>query len=183
MPDELPVSKSQRKREAAAMFELAGRLVEMTPAELDSLSLEPALVELVKKVRGITRFVARKRELMFLAKQLRREDRSELLAELAAAEQPQQTERAQLHRLEGWRDYLLAGGRAAINELSSHQASIDRPKLSSLVKKALLERERQQPPASARLLFRALREIDQQTPLPAPPTVSLDPAGSEESER
>lgn len=168
MTDEAPVSKSQRKRDAAAMFQLAVRLVELSPAALDAVTLEPAVRTLVVKVRGITRFVARKRELQFLAKQLRREDRSELLAQLGELDQPQQTERAQLHRLEAWRDFLIEHQRHGVNQLCGHNAQMDRPKLLSLSKKAAAERAAGNPPAAGRSLFRLLRDADQLQALPAP---------------
>jgi len=166
--DEVIVSKSQRKRDAQQLFDLGGRLVEMSPTELDGLSLEPDLRTLIDKVRGITRFVARKRELMFLAKQLRRADRSELLEALEQLDQPHLNERATLHRLESWRDFLLEHGRPAVNQLCAYQTELDRPKLLSLIKKTLAERAAERPPAAARQLFKALREIDQLKELPTP---------------
>ncbi len=166
--DDTVVSKSQRKRDAAALFELGRRLVELSPTELRGLTLQPDIETLVVKVRGITRFVARKRELMFLAKQLRRADRSDLMEQLTKLDQPHLNERAALHRLETWRDFLLDHGRLAVNQLCAHQTEIERPKLLGLIKKALAERAAEKPPAASRLLFKTLREIDQRKQLPAP---------------
>ncbi|MFK7956067.1 MAG: ribosome biogenesis factor YjgA [Lysobacterales bacterium] len=166
--DDISVSKSQRKREANQLFELGGRLVNLSPAQLDGLTLEPDVLDLIEKVRGITRFVARKRELMFLAKQLRRADRSELLEEMEKLDQPHLSERAALHRLEAWRDFLLENGRTAVNQLCAHHPDVDRPKLLSLIKKSLAERNAGRPPAAARQLFKALREMDQSSELPTP---------------
>ena len=81
--DEGP-SRSQRRREALDVLALASRLVEQNEAELARLPLSDELRALVRESQRITQQIARKRQLAFLAKNLRRED-AELLETLRHA--------------------------------------------------------------------------------------------------
>ncbi|MGF1644183.1 MAG: ribosome biogenesis factor YjgA [Thiotrichales bacterium] len=69
--DERP-SKSALKRAAKAKRELADRLVELSPHRLARLALTPELAAIVAETRAIRAHGARRRQLQYLAKQLRR---------------------------------------------------------------------------------------------------------------
>ena len=68
------VSKSQRKREAQELKSLAGQLIGLSKARLTQVPLEGAVREAVEEARQIRSHVARKRQLQFIAKLLRRTD-------------------------------------------------------------------------------------------------------------
>jgi len=67
--------------------------------------------------------------------------------------------RRDFHRLEAWRDRLLAEGDAALPELLAEFPGADRQQLRQLIRNAHRERAAQKPPRAARLLFRYLREL------------------------
>jgi ribosome-associated protein len=64
-----------------------------------------------------------------------------------------------LHRIEAWRDRLIAEGDTALGELMAAYPQTERPRVRRLIDSARLERERAQPPRSSRLLFKYLREL------------------------
>ena len=68
------------------MLELAERLVELTPAQLKPLDLPGPIDEAVRDTRRITAPIARKRQLHYLAKLMRREDDESVRAGGVAAD-------------------------------------------------------------------------------------------------
>jgi ribosome-associated protein len=158
-PDE--PSRSQRRREALAVFELAERLVEQSDAQLERLPLDADLREEIDRARRVTQQVARKRQIQFLAKQMRRRE-DELPAIRAALEHHRESSRrdtAELHRLEQWRERLIDEGDEALSQLLETYPHADRQHLRQLSRQAKAERHENRPPHAFRELFRVLREL------------------------
>ncbi|HVF35237.1 MAG TPA: ribosome biogenesis factor YjgA [Candidatus Saccharimonadia bacterium] len=154
-------SRSQLRREALDVLALAKALVELTDARLDRVPLSEDLHELVIESRRITANIARKRQMQFLAKHLRRAE-DELPAIRAAIEQDlgeRRSAAAGMHRAEAWRDRLVAEGDEALNTLLESHPDADRQRLRQLARRAQDERDANKPPAAARELFRALRML------------------------
>lgn len=164
-----PVSKTQRKREAKALFDFGRRLVELPESVLLELPLEPELLGEIQYTRGITARVARKRQLGFLAKQLRHADLAAVETALEARQDAARQLNARHHRAEAWRDRLLDGDAAALGTLLDARRDIDAQTLRQLVRNAQREASAGKPPASARKLFRLLRDSDEAAALPALP--------------
>ncbi|MBK8285283.1 MAG: DUF615 domain-containing protein [Ahniella sp.] len=153
-------SRSQQRREALDVLALAGSLMDLTEGELSRVPLSESLRTQVDFARSITAHIARKREMQFLAKHLRKAE-DELPAIRAAVEATKQSgrqEAAVLHRLEQWRDRLVRGDDDDQNAALQEFPQVERQTLRQLVRQAKLEAERGQPPAAARKLFRLLRE-------------------------
>lgn len=160
--DALPPSRSQQRRDALAVFALAETLASLSDAELAHLPLDDALREEVLRTRAVTSHIARKRQMQYLAKQLRNLDddaldpiRNALVRDRAQANR----DTAELHRLESWRERLLAEGDAALEALIAEHPDADRQHLRQLARNARAERERNKPPHAYRELFRVLREM------------------------
>lgn len=157
-----PPSRSQRRRDALATLALAERLVAMQPAQLNQLELPEGLHEEIARVRTITARGARKRELAYLAKLMRRQDDDALAparAALGEDRRAQQRDAAAFKRAEALRDRLLEGDHAALTALIDDHPGIDRQRLNALIRQARTERERDKSPRAARELFRLLRDL------------------------
>ena len=155
-------SRSQQRREALEVLELAERLLALGERELAAVPMPDALRDLVQDSRRITAQIARKRQLQFLAKNMRREDDDVIDAirrTLQRDRDDARREAARLHRLEAWRERLLEEGDEALAELIAEHPDADRQKLRQLVRNARLEREKQRPPHAFRELFRELRTL------------------------
>jgi ribosome-associated protein len=158
----LAPSRTELRREALDVLVLAERLLELSPAARERLELGEAVQREVGVALSIQSHGARKRQVQFLAKQLRRDEHS-LAAVRAAVEASNDTRRrdaAELHRIERWRDRLLDEGDAAIDALLAEHAAngLDRQQLRNLARQATAERAAGKPPAAARQLFKLLRE-------------------------
>ena len=160
-------SRGDLRREALGVLELAHRLVEQPAARLLQLPLGDELVALAVAAQRITAQIARKRQVGFLAKKLRREDDQTLEAIRAAMEHDKadsRRENAALHRIEALRDQLIADGDTALSELLVEYPQADRQHLRQLARNAREEKLRNKPPHAYRELFRELRELMQGNP-------------------
>ena len=163
--DERPPSRSQQRREALEIFELAEALAVLSDAQLMRVPLADEVRDEVVRTRAITSHIARKRATQFLAKQLRKLDESELEPIRAALEHDRSKahhEAAVLHRLETWRARLIEEGDAALDALLALHPSADRQHLRRLARNARAERDAEKPLHAYRELFRALRELFEQ---------------------
>ncbi|MBB6599147.1 ribosome biogenesis factor YjgA [Luteimonas sp. MC1825] len=156
-------SRSAQRREALDVLALAQQLVALDPGRLDKLPLGDDLPEFIERARRITSHIARKREIAFLAKQLRREDDDALDALRDALEvggEAARIDAARLHRAEDWRERLLGDdGDAALAALLDEFPGADRQRLRQLVRNALAERKANKPPRAFRELFREVRTL------------------------
>ncbi|MGQ4661434.1 ribosome biogenesis factor YjgA [Lysobacter sp. F6437] len=155
-------SRSQQRRDALEVLSLGQQLVALTETQLARLPVPEALLPHIRDARRITSHIAHKRQLAFLAKQMRREDDEVLEAIRDALDEKGDAARrevAAMHRVEAWRDRLLAEGDEALAELIEQYPDADRQGLRQLVRNTLEERKRNKPPRAFRELFRQLREL------------------------
>lgn len=165
-------SRSEQRRAALDVLALGEKLAALTPTQLARLPVPESLLPHIADARRITAHVARKRQVAFLAKQMRREDDATLDAirdALDAGGEAARRETAAMHRIEAWRERLLAEGDAALSELLEAHPSADRQHLRRLVRAAGEERARNKPPRAFRELFRELRELLEEPVTPASP--------------
>lgn len=158
----LSPSRSQQRREALEVLELARQLSQLTPQQLDRLPISDTLRPHIDETRRITSHIAHKRQLQYLAKQMRKEDDEALHAIRDALDvhgDAAREEAARLHRAERWRDRLIDEGDAALAELLDAHPDADRQRLRQLARNAHEERNRNKPPHAYRELFRELREL------------------------
>ena len=74
----LSPSRSEQRRAALDVLELGAKLSELTDAQLARLPIPESLMPHILETRRITSHIAHKRQLQFLAKQMRREDEETL---------------------------------------------------------------------------------------------------------
>jgi len=157
-------SRTQQRRDALAILELAGQLVELPPSRLAKLPLPDDIRDEIANVRRIASHIARKRQLAFLAKLMRRQDDDAfdaVRAELGENREKRRQETAAMHRLEALRERLLADeGDEALSTLIAEHPQIDRQHLRSLVRQARIEKNTpNKPPKAYRELFQLLKDL------------------------
>lgn len=162
----LSPSRSAQRRAALDVLELGEQLVGMTAAQLGRLPIPDALMPHIRDTQRITSHGARKRQVAFLAKQMRKLDDDELDAirdAMSKDGEAARKETAAMHRIEALRDALLGDdGDAAMTELLAAHPDADRQHLRQLVRNAHEERKRNKPPRAFRELFRALKALEAQ---------------------
>ncbi|WP_027081430.1 ribosome biogenesis factor YjgA [Luteimonas mephitis] len=158
----LGASRSQQRRDALDVLALAQQLSALSASQLSKLPIPGDLLPHIADVQRIGSHIARKRQMAFLAKQMRREDDEVLDGirdALDAGGEAARQGTALLHRAERWRERLLEESDAALAELIELHPSADRQQLRQLVRNTLDERKRNKPPHAFRELFRAVKEL------------------------
>lgn len=155
-------SRTQQREDALEVRSLAEKLVALPPAQLLRLPIPESLLPHIAETRRITSHIAHKRQLQYLAKQMRREDDETLEAIRDALDEGGEAARreaAQLHQTERWRERLLDEGDAALAELLVKFPAADRQKLRQLVRNAHEEKAKNRPPRAFRELFREVKAL------------------------
>jgi ribosome-associated protein len=156
-------SRSERRRNALDMLKLAGQLMDLPPSRIPKLKLPDDIVDEIGRTRKITAHIARKRQLAYLAKQMRRHgDEAFVDARAALGEDRdrQRQEAAHMHRLEAAREKLLTGGDDALGELFDKHPHLDRQHVRSIVRQARSERDANKPLHAFREIYRLLKELE-----------------------
>jgi len=157
-------SRSARRREALDVLALARQLVDLPPSRIAKLDLPDEVRDEIPNVRKITSHIARKRQLLYLAKLMRRHGEEAFAtarASLANDREAGAREAAATHHLEALRERLLSEGDVALSELIAVHPDLDRQRLRALIRQARSEREANKPLHAYRELFRILRGLDQ----------------------
>jgi len=178
-------SRSQNRREALETLALSEQLVALTEGQLAKLPVPEDLLPHIRECKRITSHIAHKRQMAFLAKQMRREDDATLdriRDALDAGGDASRREVAAMHRVETWRDRLLAEGDIALAELLTAHPDADGQLHRQQVRTTLEERKRNKPPRAYRELFRELRELMMQGHADSEDGSPQDDAGSEDQE-
>jgi len=153
------VSKSQLKRESLALQEMGEELVKLPAAKLAKIPMPDELTEAVTLARKIKARGGLKRQLQYIGKIMRGIDTDPIAKALSELKNTAGKEAAKFHRLEQWRDRLVAEGDAALGELLDEFPAADRQHLRQLVRNAQQELAKDKPPKSAREIFRYLRDL------------------------
>jgi ribosome-associated protein len=160
--DPFEISKSQVKRDLDELKKLGNELLEFSDDALRQLILSEVLLEALRTARRITSNSARKRQMQYIGKLLKNEDTDPLIDAVYAHQHQHATHTRDFHKLEELRDKLIREGDSALSDVLELFPRTDRQHLRKLVRQARNEQETKQPPRASRLLFRYLRELQEQ---------------------
>ena len=160
--DQTEISKSQRKRDMDALKRLGMELLEFSDDALRQLQLPEVLLEALRTGKRITSNNARKRQMQYIGKLLKGIDAAPLQEAVAARDHQHATLTREFHQLEKLRDKLILEGDSALPAVLVLFPRTDRQHLRKLIRQARKEQETRQPPRASRLLFRYLRELQEQ---------------------
>ena len=156
-------SRSEQRRAALDVLELGAQLVAMSAAQLARLPVPDDLLPHIRECQRITTHIAHKRQLAYLAKQMRKLEETTLEALRDAMRHDGETARrevATMHRAEALRDSLIGEvGDTGLTALLADFPNADRQKLRQLVRNAREEKAKNKPPRAFRELYRELREL------------------------
>ena len=150
-------SRTKKKEHVEELQKLGTALVSLAPVHLDAIDLPAELRGAVLEAQRIRSREARRRQLQFIGKLMRRIDPEPVRAALAAVAGRSAAARAQQRRLEAWRERLI-GDDAALTEFAAEHPRADLQALRALIRNARKEIAETRPPRAQRELFRVLRE-------------------------
>jgi len=159
--EDLGPTRTQQRRDALAVLAFANQLCELPPTRVGKMNLPDDVLTEIGHVRRITAHGARKRQLAYLAKIMRRHDDADFddaRAAMGENRERQRQETAAMHRLENQRDKLLADDDALAPFIAEHPG-VDRQHLRSLIRQARSEREASKPMRAYREIFQMLKDL------------------------
>ncbi len=156
--DDQPKSKSALKREMTALQKLGEELVELSPAKLSKVPMSDQLEEAVMLARRLKNREGKRRQLQYIGKIMRTIDSDAIREKLDSFHHQSLSFRQEFHRMEQWRDRLIAEGDQAISDILLEAPQLDRQHLRQLVRQAQKEAAQNKPPAASRKIFKYLRE-------------------------
>lgn len=154
-----PDSKSVQKRASEALQDLGAQLTDCDAATLEKCELPAELLNAVQEYKRLpNKHGALRRQLQFIGKLMRKLDDETLARIHAQLHRNVDLEKKRFQQLEQLRDRLLKGDKEALEVLIGTHPEASQP-LRQLIRAAQKEAEQQKPPASARKLFKLLREL------------------------
>lgn len=157
--DDLPKSKSQRKRDMTALQDIGAELESLPKDRLARVPMPEALADAIHAARKITSHEGKRRQMQFVGKVMRGLDDDEIATIRAALEGFKGTskaETARMHLIERWRELLLADDDALTKFLGEHP-SVDVQSVRNIIRNARKEKELAKPPKYFRELFQAIK--------------------------
>ena len=157
--EEAPPSKSELKRQMLARQALGEALVALKDKQLARIPItDERLMEAIRETRQISSNSARRRHLQFIGKLMRDIDPEPIQRALDNLHETRQQANQEFHQLEELRDQVLAGS-GGIDKVLAHWPDADRQQLRQMALRHQRELKLGKPPATARKLFRYLREL------------------------
>jgi len=154
-------NKTQLKREMKELHDLGRELVELASSKFEEIPLSERAYDAIFAAKKMKKS-ALQRQLRFISSIMHEEDVDAIQLQLKAMAQPIQQANDEFHQIEEWRDKLIAGDNDLINSLVD-DINADRQHLRQLVRNANKEVQQNKPPKSSRLLFKYLKELQEES--------------------
>lgn len=151
-------NKTRLKQEAQELKSLGEQIIAMSATERARLPLSDDLLAAIDETARITSREARRRHMQYVGKIMRREHLDEIRAEFDTMAREKRQRELGFHHLEHWRDRLIEGDADTLSAFINEYPDVDRQMLAQLIRNARAERAADKPPASARKLFKLIRD-------------------------
>ena len=150
-------SKSQVKREMHELQKLGEELIALSAASRARVPLDDELKDALQLADKLSnKREALRRHIQFIGRLMRSRDLEPIDQALALLRNTNQAATRQFHKVETWRDKLLAEN-DAVTEFIAEYPEIDVQQLRQLIRNAKKEQEKQQPPKYYRELFQLIK--------------------------
>jgi ribosome-associated protein len=155
-------SRTAIKKEMLALQKLGEALVKLSKGELNTIPIvDETLAEAIHTARRIKHREGLRRQMQYIGKLMRKTDVQGIETAYQTLLDGRIEQTHQFHQLEQWRDDLIEKGPQAAEEVIAKHPEADRQYLRQLISRAIKEKQINKPPASARKLFRYLKELEE----------------------
>ncbi len=155
-------SKSQRKRDMAALQAMGAELVALSSDRLKKIEMPENLRDAIADAQRFTKHEAKRRQMQLIGKLMRGVDVEPLQAALDEVRGVSAAANAKQHRLERLRARLIEDD-GVFQEVARDYPGADITRLRQLRRNAVKEAEQKKPPRAFRELFKELRELEEQS--------------------
>lgn len=158
--DEEDKSKSQIKREAKALQDLAVKLTQLAPNQLQAMPLPENILDAIEQSKKINSPIAKKRHIQLMGGLLLQlDDFASIQQAYHHATQTNSPNTAKHKLIENWRTRLLSDDQQALTEFMQQYHCHDSQSLRQLIRQARAERDQQKCPGAGKALFHLIKEI------------------------
>ncbi len=155
------ISRSSLKRDAEALQVLGSKLISLKPQQLDHIGMDEALRDAVDEAKRLKpRSGAFKRQCQYIGKLMRFEDAEAIELSINGCDLQHEEYNKVFHRLERWRDRLLASDEGMLDVILEQYPHTDIQHLRQLIRNTQKEIAASKPPLTSKRLFKYLRELE-----------------------
>lgn len=152
-------SKSQVKREMHELQKLGEELVSLSAASRVKVPLDDELKDALQLADKLSnKREALRRHIQFIGRLMRTRELEPIEQALAVLRNTNQAATRQFHKVEQWRDKLLADNDTVTDFIAAYP-DVDVQQLRQLIRNAKKEQEKQQPPKAFRELFQLIKPL------------------------
>ncbi|MGB2106225.1 MAG: ribosome biogenesis factor YjgA [Porticoccaceae bacterium] len=152
-------SRSQLKRENQEFRDMGEQLVLLANSQLDKITLDDNIKAAIKEARRLKNLDARRRQIQYIGKLLRKIDVTEINHSLEKLNHQSQTFRQHFAKLEEWRNRFIIEGNDAIEDFIAQYPDADRQQLRNLQRQACREKALNKASTASEKLFKYIRQI------------------------
>ncbi len=155
------ISKTKRKQQMHELQDIGEELVELSKDALSKIPMSEDLLDAIKEYKRLNSHEARRRQMQFIGKIMRKEDTAPIREKLEQIRDSSTAATALLHRIERYRNDMIAKDEAITQFLADYpNASVQ--ELRTLVRNTRKEAELSKPPKSFRELFQLIKATMEQ---------------------
>jgi ribosome-associated protein len=152
-------SKSQVKREMHELQKMGEELIALSAASRAKVPLDDELRDALQLADKLSnKREALRRHIQFIGRLMRTRDLEPIDQALAILRNTNQAATRQFHKVEQWRDKLLANDDTLTDFIAAYP-DVDVQQLRQLIRNAKKEQEKQQPPKAFRELFQLIKPL------------------------
>lgn len=157
------ISKTKRKQQMHELQDIGEELVELSKEALSKIPMSEDLLDAIKEYKRLNAHEARRRQMQFIGKIMRKEDTAPIREKLEQIRGSSTAATALLHRIERYRTAMIDKDEAITQFLSDFpHASVQ--ELRTLVRNTRKEAEQAKPPKSFRELFQFIKAVLEHNP-------------------
>jgi len=162
-----PQSRTQKKKDARGLQLLGERLVKLSAQQLENMVIPNEVMQAVTFAKTIKKHGAYRRQMQHIGALMRKIDPEPIQKALEVIELGDYHKAREFKKIEKWRDELIQGDDALLEEIIIRFPEAERQRLTQLVRNARKEKENHKPPRSSKILFRFLRQVIKTAESPA----------------
>lgn len=157
--EDLPKSKTQVKKEMHQLQELGKKLTELNATKLAEVPMDADLREAIETMHRIKSNEAKRRQLQYIGKLMRKADTEAIEAVLQKHKEQDHLHLRFDRMAEDWRQRLLEQGKEAQSAFFDAYPGADHQQVRTLIRESGKEIANKKPPTNQRKLFRYLRDF------------------------
>jgi len=158
-------SRTQLKEDMKSLQQLGESIVRLPIERINKIDMPDVLRESILLAKTLIKHGARRRQMQYIGTLMRKIDAEPIRRFVDDMNLGSKKESRKLQKLEKLREDLIHGKDGVMDKLLGKYPGADRQHLRQLVRNAVKEKEKQQPPKASRVLFKYLKEVSSEKDL------------------